>query len=138
MFLFYFHQTAVCGGTYTGQSGTIKSPGYPDSNYPDESNCEWYLESPTGHYLTLSFTAFNLQSSTGCTSDYVEIREYNASGELHSTSNNMQQNIHYMYYTEILIRNMIFSRPPARKALWKQSAWTCGHRRQLCICEVCQ
>ncbi|MCJ8728547.1 hypothetical protein PDJAM_G00005700 [Pangasius djambal] len=76
------YSIAVCGGTYTGQSGTIKSPGYPVSNYPDNSNCEWYLEGPTGHYLTLSFTAFNLQSSADCTSDYVEIREYNASGRL--------------------------------------------------------
>ncbi|KAK3572019.1 hypothetical protein QTP86_022249 [Hemibagrus guttatus] len=76
------YSIATCGGTYTGQSGTIKSPGYPDSNYPDNSNCEWYLEGPTGHYLTLSFTAFNLQSSADCTSDYVEVREYNASGHL--------------------------------------------------------
>ncbi|XP_030624670.1 LOW QUALITY PROTEIN: cubilin [Chanos chanos] len=76
------YSIAVCGGTYTGQSGTISSPGYPDSNYPDNSNCEWYLEGPTGHYLTLTFTALDLQSSTDCSSDYVEVREYNASGQL--------------------------------------------------------
>ncbi|KAG9276492.1 cubilin [Astyanax mexicanus] len=76
------YSIAVCGGTYIGQSGTIRSPGYPDSNYPDNSNCEWYLEGPTGHYLTLSYSALNLQSSTGCVNDYVEIREYNASGRL--------------------------------------------------------
>ncbi|XP_017555843.2 cubilin [Pygocentrus nattereri] len=76
------YSIATCGGTYIGQSGTIRSPGYPDSNYPDNSNCEWYLEGPTGHYLTLSYTAFNLQSSTDCANDYVEIREYNASGRL--------------------------------------------------------
>ncbi|XP_064190205.1 cubilin [Anguilla rostrata] len=73
---------ATCGGTYTGQSGTIHSPGYPDANYPDGSNCEWYLEGPTGHYLTLAYSALNLQNSADCASDYVEIREYNASGRL--------------------------------------------------------
>ncbi|XP_066539114.1 cubilin [Hoplias malabaricus] len=76
------YSIATCGGTYISQSGTIRSPGYPDANYPDNSNCEWYLEGPTGHYLTISYTSFNLQSSTDCTSDYVEIREYNASGRI--------------------------------------------------------
>ncbi|KAL0156415.1 hypothetical protein M9458_047661, partial [Cirrhinus mrigala] len=73
------YSIATCGGTYIGQNGIIKSPGYPDSNYPDNSNCEWYLEGPTGHYLTLTYTALDLQSSSDCNNDYVEIREYNAS-----------------------------------------------------------
>ncbi|XP_027132680.1 cubilin, partial [Larimichthys crocea] len=71
-----------CGGTYIGQKGTIDSPGFPESNYPDSSNCEWYLEGPTGHYLTLSYGNFSLQTTLQCTADYVEIREYNASGRL--------------------------------------------------------
>uniref|UniRef100_A0A3Q3W0B5 Cubilin n=1 Tax=Mola mola TaxID=94237 RepID=A0A3Q3W0B5_MOLML len=73
---------ATCGGTYIGQGGVLHSPGFPGSNYPDSSNCEWYLEGPTGHYLTLSYDNFNLQSSASCSADYVEIREYNASGRL--------------------------------------------------------
>uniref|UniRef100_A0A3Q2TAZ9 Cubilin n=1 Tax=Fundulus heteroclitus TaxID=8078 RepID=A0A3Q2TAZ9_FUNHE len=76
------YSIASCGGTYLGQSGDIESPGFPGSNYPEGSNCEWYLEGPTGHYLTLSYRNFSLESSPGCTSDYVEIREYNASGRL--------------------------------------------------------
>ncbi|CAL8311895.1 unnamed protein product [Merluccius merluccius] len=76
------YSIATCGGTYIGQSGTIKSPGYPGANYPDGSGCEWYLEGPTGHYLTLSYGALSLQSSPDCSKDYVEIREYNASGRV--------------------------------------------------------
>ncbi|CAG5895667.1 unnamed protein product [Menidia menidia] len=76
------YSIATCGGTYIGQMGTIHSPGFPDSSYPDGSNCEWYLEGPTGHYLTISFDSFSLQTTPGCTADYVEIREYNASGRL--------------------------------------------------------
>ncbi|KAM6953504.1 cubilin [Aplochiton taeniatus] len=75
------YSIATCGGTYIGQSGTVKSPGYP-ANYPDSSQCEWYLEGPTGHYLSLTYDAFSLQSSADCTADYVEVREYNASGRL--------------------------------------------------------
>ncbi|KAF7648099.1 hypothetical protein LDENG_00162070 [Lucifuga dentata] len=76
------YSIATCGGTFRGQSGTLHSPGFPGSNYPDGSLCEWYLEGPTGHYLTLSYSSFSLQSSSGCSSDYVEVREYNASGFL--------------------------------------------------------
>ncbi|XP_053714419.1 cubilin isoform X1 [Synchiropus splendidus] len=71
---------ATCGGTYRAQSGTVHSPGFPGSNYPDGTTCEWYFEGPTGHYLTLSYNSFNLAYSTDCTADYVEVREYNASG----------------------------------------------------------
>lgn len=73
--------TETCGGTYIGQSGVIHSPGFPGSNYPDSSSCEWYLEGPTGHYLTLSYVNFSVQPSPECSVDYVEIREYNASGK---------------------------------------------------------
>uniref|UniRef100_A0A3P8SX64 Cubilin n=1 Tax=Amphiprion percula TaxID=161767 RepID=A0A3P8SX64_AMPPE len=76
------YSIAICGGTYIGQSGSLHSPGFPGSSYPDSSSCEWYLEGPTGHYLTLSYESFNLQTSPSCSNDYVEIREYNASGRL--------------------------------------------------------
>uniref|UniRef100_A0A3B5L191 Cubilin n=1 Tax=Xiphophorus couchianus TaxID=32473 RepID=A0A3B5L191_9TELE len=76
------YSIASCGGTYIGQTGEIHSPGFPGSNYPENSNCEWYLEGPTGHYLTLSYKNLSLQDSAGCAADYVEIREYNASGRL--------------------------------------------------------
>uniref|UniRef100_A0A672HTS6 Cubilin (intrinsic factor-cobalamin receptor) n=1 Tax=Salarias fasciatus TaxID=181472 RepID=A0A672HTS6_SALFA len=71
---------ASCGGTYRGQSGAIHSPGFPQSNYPDGSVCEWYLEAPTGHYMTISYANFSLQNSPECSADYVDMREYNASG----------------------------------------------------------
>ncbi|XP_047455679.1 cubilin [Mugil cephalus] len=76
------YSIAICGGTYIGQNGMIHSPDFPGANYPDNSNCEWYLEGPTGHYLTLSYVNFTLQSSSDCSADYVEVREYNASGRL--------------------------------------------------------
>ncbi|XP_059901037.1 cubilin [Gadus macrocephalus] len=76
------YSIATCGGTYIGQNGTIKSPGLPGANYPDGSACEWYLEGPTGHFLTLSYGALDLQASPDCSKDYVEIREYNASGRV--------------------------------------------------------
>ncbi|KAM8967664.1 cubilin [Pelodytes ibericus] len=76
------YSIATCGGTHYGESGIIQSPGYPTHTYPDNSICEWYFIGPTGHYLTLRFEDLDLQNSTDCDKDYVEIREYNATGTL--------------------------------------------------------
>ncbi|XP_075684851.1 cubilin [Rhinoderma darwinii] len=76
---------ATCGGRHYGQSGIIQSPGYPTWNYPDSSLCEWFFNGPIGHYLILRFESLDLQNSSNCLSDYVEIREYNASGKLLGT-----------------------------------------------------
>ncbi|XP_060048215.1 cubilin [Erinaceus europaeus] len=76
------YSIAQCGGTVTGQSGAIESIGYPTLPYTDSLLCEWYLQGPSGHYLTLHFEDFNLQSSSGCEKDFVEIWENHASGNL--------------------------------------------------------
>ncbi|XP_069815839.1 cubilin [Dendropsophus ebraccatus] len=76
------YSIALCGGSLYGQSGIIQSPGFPSHNYPDSSWCEWFLSGPVGHYLTIGFQSLDLQDSVNCSSDFVEIREYNASGNL--------------------------------------------------------
>ncbi|XP_069787318.1 cubilin [Narcine bancroftii] len=75
------YSIADCGGMVSGQSGSLQSPRFP-SRYPDNSHCEWLLEGPMGHYLTVTFEVFSLENTTNCTKDFVEIREYNASGRL--------------------------------------------------------
>uniref|UniRef100_UPI00398F64EE cubilin n=1 Tax=Pristiophorus japonicus TaxID=55135 RepID=UPI00398F64EE len=75
------YSIAVCGGMVSAEFGSLQSPGYP-SPYPDNSQCEWFLKGPTGHYLTISFQAFNLENTPECIKDFVEIREYNASGRV--------------------------------------------------------
>lgn len=58
----------------------IASPNFP-SNYGNNENCEWNLRGPTGHFLTLTFLTFNLESSSSCNSaDYLEIRDVNSTG----------------------------------------------------------
>uniref|UniRef100_A0A8C3YL53 Cubilin n=1 Tax=Catagonus wagneri TaxID=51154 RepID=A0A8C3YL53_9CETA len=76
------YSIAQCGGTVTGQSGVIESSGYPALPYADNLFCEWRLQGPSGHYLTIHFEDFNLQSSSGCEQDFVEIWENHTSGNL--------------------------------------------------------
>ncbi|XP_006766106.1 PREDICTED: cubilin, partial [Myotis davidii] len=73
------YSIARCGGTLTGQSGVIQSIGYPTLAYSDDLLCEWHLRGPSGHYLTIHFEDFNLQNSSGCEKDFVEIWENHTS-----------------------------------------------------------
>lgn len=58
----------------------IASPNFPN-NYGNNENCEWNLRGPTGHFLTLTFLTFNLETSSSCdTVDFVEVRDINSTG----------------------------------------------------------
>ncbi|XP_053120680.1 cubilin [Hemicordylus capensis] len=76
------YSRAECGGTLTGQNGFVESVGFPGHHYPDNLLCEWFLRGPMGHYLTIRFEALDIQNSSECINDYLEIREYNASGDV--------------------------------------------------------
>lgn len=71
---------APCGGTVIGQTGIIESMGYPELHYQDNLLCEWFLQGPRGHYLTIRLEGLDIQNSSKCTNDFVEIREYNTTG----------------------------------------------------------
>ncbi len=60
---------ASCGGTVSGTSGVITSPGYP-SNYESNLDCMWMVRAPDGHFVTFSFnTNFNvINSAPNCSS----------------------------------------------------------------------
>ncbi|XP_041486764.1 cubilin isoform X1 [Microtus oregoni] len=74
------YSIAPCGGTISGDSGVIESIGYPTLSYPNNLVCQWHLRGLPGHYLTIRFEDFNLQSSPGCTKDFVEIWENHTAG----------------------------------------------------------
>ncbi|XP_051007258.1 cubilin [Acomys russatus] len=76
------YSIATCGGTVSGDSGVIESIGYPTLPYANNVFCQWHLRGLPGHYLTIRFEDFNLQSSPGCAKDFVEIWENHTSGNL--------------------------------------------------------
>ncbi len=76
MYFFCIH-TAICGGTYSGSDGGIISPNFPN-NYDNNLDCRWYLQGPIGHYMTFTFTSFDVVAGSGtnnCTvgGDFLEI-----------------------------------------------------------------
>ncbi|XP_054719322.1 cubilin-like [Uloborus diversus] len=61
-----------CGGRIEGESGALSSPFYPS---PWTGECSWQLAVPGYHTIRLKFQHFQLNSSSGCETNYVELYE---------------------------------------------------------------
>lgn len=45
------------------------SPGYPDTNYPNNAFCLWEINVPTGFHIELNFDHIDIANSALCTKD---------------------------------------------------------------------
>jgi len=63
-----------CGGNFTGVSGVITSPGYPD-NYPNHANCYYNIKTTPGSAIRLSLRILGVESHSSCIYDYVQAYE---------------------------------------------------------------
>ncbi|XP_078391727.1 cubilin [Cetorhinus maximus] len=77
----YAASTSACGGTYHMETGAFNSPNYPDES-PPNYECVWSIISSPGNRVQLSFITFDVPFTMLCTSNYLEIREGNATGQL--------------------------------------------------------
>lgn len=55
-----------------GPSGTFESPLFP-SKYPESINCTWVITAPYGKLVKLSFSTFDVEWSSSCDGDYVQV-----------------------------------------------------------------
>ncbi|XP_041429363.1 embryonic protein UVS.2-like [Xenopus laevis] len=65
------YECNVCSNLLPYSNGMMISANYP-SAYPNNANCVWLIRTPSGQ-VTLQFQAFDIQSSSGCVSDYIKI-----------------------------------------------------------------
>ncbi|CAG9759987.1 unnamed protein product [Ceutorhynchus assimilis] len=70
-----------CGGDLQNDGGYIATPGWPKS-YPANAQCSWTIAMGPGNTINLNFVEFNIPESEHCNTDFVEIRESNATGKL--------------------------------------------------------
>lgn len=110
---------AHCGGRVTGQSGVIESSGYPTLPYRDNLFCEWHLEGPSGHYLTIHFEDFNLQNSSGCEKDFVEIWENHTSGQCRMSPVFWGGGVYFLMYS-FSLWSVLTSRKVKRRLVFAQ------------------
>ncbi|XP_048481076.1 cubilin-like [Plutella xylostella] len=73
-----FHITyeIICQHYITGDSGVIKSPGYP-FNYTENKVCEYIVSTAPGKAIQLTFRDFDIEDNKyfNCQYDYVELRD---------------------------------------------------------------
>ena len=60
-----------CGQTFTGDSGFIRSPGYPQP-YPHNLDCVYFIRGDSGNLIELEFIYLKLEGYSTCT-DYLAI-----------------------------------------------------------------
>ncbi|XP_071787824.1 cubilin-like isoform X2 [Asterias amurensis] len=63
---------ANCSKDYTGDNGRVTSPGYP-LYYHDIHDCKITITAPSGTFLALYFTEFNVEFSTDCVYDKLDV-----------------------------------------------------------------
>ncbi|XP_039746472.1 cubilin [Pararge aegeria] len=93
-----------CGGTLTSVSGSISSPNYPQ-NYNENAECFYRIVTSSGSKIRISFTELDLEKTTDCRDDYVEIfdgsNEQSSSYGKHclmsSTLNNIETTSNYAF-----------------------------------------
>lgn len=61
-----------CGGTLTSSTGSLSSPNYPET-YHENSECSYKIVTSLGSRIRIAFTDLDLESTTTCRDDYVEI-----------------------------------------------------------------
>lgn len=65
----------------TGGRGNIESPNHP-SYYPSHLDCMWKIGAPAGYALRVNFQILDIESSTNCVYDYLEVTNLNSEGEM--------------------------------------------------------
>ncbi|KAM4723162.1 embryonic protein UVS.2-like [Rhinophrynus dorsalis] len=65
------YQCNVCRTLLSSATGTLMSANYP-SPYPNNATCLWLIRNPSGQ-VSLKFEAFDVQSSSDCSSDYIKV-----------------------------------------------------------------
>lgn len=63
-----------CGGVLNLTDGTVISPNYPN-HYDHTAECDWIITVPQNARIALNFTDFQLESSSTCAYDYLEVAQ---------------------------------------------------------------
>lgn len=61
-----------CGQSLTDPTGTITSPGHPNT-YPHGVNCTWFVRVEPGLVVRLTFHTFSIESHPNCVYDALSV-----------------------------------------------------------------
>ncbi|XP_062240402.1 procollagen C-endopeptidase enhancer b [Platichthys flesus] len=79
-FLAYFtagkphvEENQFCGGRLTKSQGSVKTPNWPNSNYPAGISCSWHISVEPSNVIEVKFIKLDLEPDTYCRYDYVAL-----------------------------------------------------------------
>ncbi|XP_058479827.1 procollagen C-endopeptidase enhancer b [Solea solea] len=79
-FLAYFtagkphvEENQFCGGRLTKEQGSVKTPNWPNSDYPAGISCSWHITVEQSNVIEVKFEKLDLEPDTYCRYDYVAL-----------------------------------------------------------------
>ncbi|XP_064293678.1 LOW QUALITY PROTEIN: procollagen C-endopeptidase enhancer 1-like [Phalacrocorax carbo] len=71
----YFDEHQFCGGRLEKPQGSLKTPNWPEENYPAGISCSWHIVAPPEKVVELRFGKFDVEPDAHCRYDYVAVFE---------------------------------------------------------------
>ncbi|XP_003966979.2 procollagen C-endopeptidase enhancer b [Takifugu rubripes] len=69
----HMEEDQFCGGRLTKAQGSVKTPNWPNSNYPAGISCSWHISVEPNNVIEVKFEKLDLEPDTYCRYDYVAL-----------------------------------------------------------------
>ncbi|KAJ0055640.1 hypothetical protein NL108_006517, partial [Boleophthalmus pectinirostris] len=69
----HVEENQFCGGRLTKAQGSVKTPNWPNSNYPAGISCSWHISVEPSNVIEVKFEKLDLEPDTYCRYDYVAL-----------------------------------------------------------------
>ncbi|KAK5618684.1 hypothetical protein CRENBAI_013991 [Crenichthys baileyi] len=67
----HMEEDQFCGGRLTKPQGSVKTPNWPNSNYPAGISCSWHITVEPSNVIEVKFEKLDLEPDMYCRYDYV-------------------------------------------------------------------
>ncbi|XP_041635927.1 procollagen C-endopeptidase enhancer b [Cheilinus undulatus] len=69
----HVEENQFCGGRLTKSQGSVRTPNWPNSNYPAGISCSWHISVEPSNVIEVKFEKLDLEPDTYCRYDYVAL-----------------------------------------------------------------
>uniref|UniRef100_A0A669BF98 Procollagen C-endopeptidase enhancer b n=1 Tax=Oreochromis niloticus TaxID=8128 RepID=A0A669BF98_ORENI len=69
----HMEENQFCGGRLTKSQGSVKTPNWPNSNYPAGISCSWHISVEPSNVIEVQFEKLDLEPDMYCRYDYVAL-----------------------------------------------------------------
>ncbi|KAM7377263.1 hypothetical protein PAMA_013858 [Pampus argenteus] len=69
----HVEENQFCGGRLTKSQGSVKTPNWPNSNYPAGISCSWHISVEPSNVIEVKFQKLDLEPDVYCRYDYVAL-----------------------------------------------------------------